>query len=85
MAKTVHKHVPADELPEKFRRGIANDRLITLTVEEEGGQTHPQTFDRDALRRLLDSRRATGNGAKPVSLDDAVRRVRGLRDEWDEG
>jgi hypothetical protein len=76
MNKIVHQHVPASALPEELREGIDASATVTVTVEEEGGlKTLAQ------LQRLLaDARR----DARGISTEDAVARIRELRDEWDD-
>jgi len=76
MNKVVHEHLKASELPEKLREGIDASAVVTVTVQEEStGITDP-----DVLRRLLDEARADAVG---ISTDEAVARIRALRDEWD--
>lgn len=74
----VNRHVRAGDLPEDFRGDIAPTSLVTLTVTEEVSSKSAGDLLRDiqALRASPDF--------KPVSVDEAVRRVRELRDEWDD-
>ena len=76
MNKIVHEHVPVSELPEKLRKGISDDVLVTIIVQEE--QPVPT---REELLRL--AHRAQKN-AKGVTTEEAVARIRALRDEWDD-
>ena len=76
MNKVVLEHYPAARLPKDLRGSIATNASVRVTVEEE-----PVSSDRDELLKLLDEAR---RGAKGVSTDDAVRRIRELRDEWDD-
>lgn len=77
MNKIVLEHYPASKLPEELRGSIAPGASVTVTIEEEEAAASP---DREKLLALI--RRAQRN-AKPVSLEEAVQRVRELRDEWD--
>ncbi len=79
MNKIVKEHYPASKLPVELREGIDPSALVTVTILEEGGQKVPPS--REELLELL--RRARKN-AKGVTLDEAVARVRVLRDEWDD-
>lgn len=76
MNKIVLEHYPASKLPEELRGSIAPGASVTVTIEEEAAASP----DREKLLALI--RRAQRN-AKPVSLEEAVQRVRELRDEWD--
>jgi len=77
MNKIVREHYPASLLPEDLRGQFADDAEVTVTIEEE--QETP--LDREKLLALMEeARRHAGN----VTLEEAVRRVRELRDEWDD-
>ena len=76
MNKVVLEHYPASRLPKDLRGSIATNASVRVTVEEE-----PVSLDRGELLKLLDDAR---RGAKGVSTDDAVRRIRELRDEWED-
>ena len=76
MNKVVLEHYPAARLPKDLRGSIATNASVRVTVEEE-----PVSSDRGELLKLLDEARRE---AKGVSMDDAVRRIRELRDEWDD-
>ena len=75
MERVVLDHYPASKLPDDLRGGILPSASVKITVEEI--QAAP---DRERLLSLLRKSR----GAIPtVTLEEAVRRVRELRDEWD--
>ena len=76
MGKIVLEHYPASKLPRDLRGGMPDNAVVRITVEEEM-QTPP---DRHKLMALMNQAR---RNAKKVSLEDAVSRVRELRDEWD--
>ena len=76
MNKVVLEHYPAARLPKDLRESIATNASVWVTVEEE-----PVSSDRGELLKLLEEARRE---AKGVSTDDAVRRIRELRDEWDD-
>ena len=78
MNKVVLEHYPASKLPNELRGGIALGASVRVTIEEES-QRKPMT--RDELLRSLREARAK---AKGVTIEEAVARVRELRDEWDD-
>lgn len=78
MNKVVHEHLKASELPERLRGGIDVAATVTVTVQEEAEVARPS---RDRLRQILDDARRTATG---ISTEEAVARVRNLRDEWDD-
>jgi hypothetical protein len=77
MNKTVHEHYPASKLPDELREGIDPSRHVTVTVVEE-----EQRPSREKLMQLL--KEARQRSAEDVSTEEAVRRIRDLRDEWDD-
>ena len=76
MNKIVHEHLPASALPENLRGGIDASATVTVTVMEEA---RPQRLDH--LRKLLEEARRDAPG---ITTEEAVVRVRALRDEWDD-
>ena len=78
MNRIIHEHYPASKLPEDLREGINPSGHVTVTVVEEA-----QRPSREKLVELLEQARARARAAGDVSTEEAVRRVRDLRDEWD--
>ena len=79
MNKIVNEHVLASELPPRLRNGINDGAFVTVTVQvEQGGPETPSTA---YLRQLMDIARHAASG---VTGDEAVARIRALRDEGDE-
>lgn len=78
MNKIVKEHYPASRLPVELREGIDPAGHVTVTVIEEEGR---KPLSRDELRALIEQaqREATGG-----TIEDAVARVRELREEWDD-
>lgn len=78
MNKIVREHYPASKLPEELRAGLSPGASVKVTVEEEllEGRTSRAEFAKqlESVRRNLD---------RKVSLEEAVDRIRELRDEWD--
>ena len=77
MNKIVLEHYPASKLPDELRAGIAGDAAVTVTVEVESGRP---TLSWDEMLELVNKVQAKGYN---TSLEEAVARVRELRDEWD--
>ena len=77
MNKIVHEHIPATALPESLREGIDANALVTVTVQQE---TPRRQRTLDDLRQLAEKAR---QHAKGVTTEEAVARIRALRDEWD--
>jgi hypothetical protein len=77
MNKIVLEHYPASKLPEELREGIAPDSSVKVTVEEET----KKPLSREELLELMREARAHAPG---TTIEEAVARIRTLRDEWDE-
>lgn len=77
MNKVVREHYPASRLPAELRAGIAPGAAVRVIVEEEA---------RRPLSRaeLLASLREAREHATGVTLEEAVTRIRELRDEWED-
>jgi hypothetical protein len=75
MNKTIHEHYPASNLPDELREGIDPNRHVTVTVVEE-----EQRPSREHLVQLLEEARKRSRFVGDVSTEDAVRRIRDLRD-----
>jgi hypothetical protein len=78
MNKVVKEHYPASQLPEELRGSILPSASVKVTIEEEPGR-RPMTPDE--LQKSLRDARAKATG---VTLEEAVARIRELRDEWDD-
>jgi hypothetical protein len=77
MNKIVSEHVPASELPQKLRHGIDASAIVTVTVQEEPRPA----LSRDELKALIEEAQAEARG---ITTEEAVLRIRTLRDEWDD-
>ena len=78
MNRIIREHYPVANLPDDLREGIDPGGHVTVTVVEE-----EQRPSREKLVELLEQARARARAAGDVSTEEAVRRVRDLRDEWD--
>jgi hypothetical protein len=76
MGRVVREHYPASRLPEELRGTIASDASVKIIIEEEPSNAP----SRERLMELMNQARRNATG---VTLEDAVQRIRELRDEWD--
>jgi hypothetical protein len=76
MNKIIREHYPVSKLPAELRAGIAPGASVRVTIEEE-------TLKPLNRAELLASLREAREQAPGVTLEEAVARVRELRDEWD--
>ena len=78
MNKVVRRHYPASKLPEDLQAELDGVRSVRLTVE-------PISEAPRSLKDVIDrARRLRKEGViEPVTTEDAVARIRTLRDEWD--
>jgi hypothetical protein len=76
MGRVVREHYPASRLPEELRGTIASDASVKIIIEEEPSKAP----SREHLMELMNQARRNATG---VTLEEAVQRIRELRDEWD--
>jgi hypothetical protein len=85
MNKIVRENYPVANLPEDLREGFAADETVRVVIEMEndngiaGSQRKPMT-GKEAAEAI---RRYKALGRPSVSPEEAVARIRELRDEWD--
>lgn len=77
MNRIVREHYPASKLPPDLRQGLGADASVTVTIQEEA----PRRLSPEELRQQLQTYRQ--GLSRHSTLDEAVARVRELRDEWD--
>ena len=78
MNRIVREHFPVSRLPEELREGLEPGASVTVTVEEEA----PKAPSAEEMRRqFLDVRKSL---KRKVTVEEAVARIRELRDEWDD-
>ncbi len=75
MNRIVKKHYPASKLPKDLKEGLPDDALvdIEITVDEHDIARRPRVL-RDYFGVAKE---------RNTSIEEAVRRIRELRDEWD--
>ncbi len=84
--KIIREDYPVEKLPEDLREGLGDAARVRVTIEAEATRTiAPEERRRRWLeiKAQIDRLRASPNFT-PVSTDEAVARVRALRDEWDD-
>jgi hypothetical protein len=75
MNKIVKVHYPASKLPVDLREGMDPAARVTVTVVEE----RQKPLTRNEFRELIEQAQRESKGG---TIEDAVARVRALRDEW---
>lgn len=88
MNKIVREHYPVANLPEDLREGLERDATVKIVVEVEErrkrddlGMAERKPIPAKDLMELR--RRLLSDGRPSVSTEEAVARIRELRDEWD--
>lgn len=77
MGKIVLEHYPAAKLPNELRGSIAANASVTVTIEEEPTS---KALGHEELIALTKQAQARARG---TTIEEAVDRIRKLRDEWD--
>jgi len=81
MNRIVRDYYPAERLPADLQHLVDPKRAIRIVIEQE--DTPPVKKSAEELLAMIDAYRATIKG-KGVSPEEAVQRIRELRDEWDD-
>lgn len=84
MNRIVREHYPAAKLPEDLRTDLPVEATVRIIIET-GARTSNVGQESGALTEILErlkQMRLRGE-IRPVSEEEAVARVRALRDEWD--
>ncbi len=76
MNKIIREHYPASKLPEDLRKAFPVDSRVRVTVEAERARSFRE------IKQEIDKARARENWPA-VSREEAIARIRTLRDEWD--
>lgn len=77
MNKIVREHYPASKLPDDLRTGLPGSATVRVTIEAESTKLTVQ----EMLEQLKQVRQKLPH---KVSIEEAVQRIRTLRDEWDD-
>lgn len=74
--KIVLENYPVDKLPEDFRIDKTLGDRVRITIEQEAGDDWSPLLERI-------SRYHRDNPGQSITTEEAVARIRKLRDEWD--
>jgi hypothetical protein len=77
MGRVELRHYPASKLPAELRGAFVEGDFVNVTVEADPNKPASREDVLKVLRRHVPD----GEG---VSIEEAVRRIRELRDEWDD-
>lgn len=77
MGRVELKHYPASKLPNELRGAFIEGDFVNITVEADASRPMTQ----EDLLKMLKHNFPRGEG---VPIEEAVKRVRKLRDEWDD-
>lgn len=83
MNKIVRDHYPVEKLPADLREGLGDSATVKIVIEAEA---EPSSEPKKLLtieETLEMIRRYKELGYPSVSSEEAVARIRELRDEWD--
>ena len=83
MNKVVREHYPVEKLPEDLRVLFPDAAAVTIEVAAEDSRSEPGLSGEEAIalmRQMQKENTALGRG---VTEQEAVDRIRKLRDEWD--
>lgn len=90
MNKIVREHYPVEKLPEDLRALVPGAAEVTIEVTVEDGEDDddadivaPLTAE-EAVAMMREMQRHVAARGESVTEKEAVRRVRELRDEWDD-
>lgn len=89
MNKIVRDHYPVENLPADLRQGLEDQATVRVVIEVENGPTSdplPSSVREKPLsieETLEMIRRYREQHPERVSMEEAVSRIRELRDEWD--
>jgi hypothetical protein len=76
--KMVRTHYPVEKLPEDLRLGFSENGTVTIILKEE------DSANSDISRAALVEAMQKSRWVNPGPEDDPVKRIRALRDEWDD-
>jgi hypothetical protein len=86
MNKIVREHYPVERLPEDLREAFPDVHHVTVEVSAEAADDAgppPLSYEEAvAVVHMMRKRNAERGGG--VTEEEAVRRIRELRDEWDD-
>lgn len=88
MNRIVREHYPVEKLPEDLRDGRRPGARVTVIVQDEAASDEA---DSQRIQQLLQNPRPMSLaearalvGTRTTTPEEAVLRIRALRDEWDD-
>lgn len=88
MNKIIRDHYPVEKLPADLRQGFSARATVRVVIEEEPVPASAEPLSGGGKMTIADTLemiRAYHALARPsVSSEEAVARIRALRDEWDD-
>lgn len=83
MNKIVREHYPVENLPEDLRMLVGTAESVTIELTEDPSPLKPLTRE-EAVTMMRQSQAEHAARGASISTEEAVRRIRDLRDEWDD-
>lgn len=88
MNKIVREHYPVENLPADLREGLTEGSTVRVVVEVESDLASAPDLKPKKLMSVQESiemiRRYREANPERVDVEEAVARIRELRDEWDD-
>ena len=88
MNKIVREHYPVENLPEDLRELLPDAAEVTIEVtvedDEEDTTIAPPMTTEEAVAMMREIQLHVAARGESVTEEEAVRRIRELRDEWDD-
>jgi hypothetical protein len=86
MNKIVREHYPVEKLPADLRAELTGVTRVTVEVTQEPDAevVPPPWTAADAVAMIRHMQQRLAAQGRSVTQEEAVRRVRELRDEWDD-
>jgi hypothetical protein len=84
MNKIVRQHYPVEKLPEDLRLLVGGAESVTVELTEEAASSLQPLTREQAVAMMRQSQQEHAARGASITTEEAVRRVRELRDEWDD-
>ena len=84
MNKIVREHYPVEKLPEDLRRLVGGAASVTVELTEETAPSLKPLTREEAVAMMRQSQQEHAARGTSITTEEAVRRVRELRNEWDD-
>jgi hypothetical protein len=83
MNKIVREHYPVEKLPEDLRELVSSDSVTIVLTEETYAKPAPLSRQ-EAVALMRQMQKDAAKRGASVTSEEAVSRIRALRDEWDD-